>query len=185
MNNLELLTVDSGQQMAELFSKIEFFEIYLECFAQPPYEEYFTAEEVAALFKSYGDKGLIIICMDAELSRCAGFVAAVPVAAETEIAAIARANGLEPADYYFLADVGVGKAYRHRHIFTNMEQELRRKIADKGILSRTQKENIASLKAHKKLGYRIVPGMTQFVTYKHLSGEIRQDERIFLKYLPK
>lgn len=185
MNNLELLTVDSGQQMAELFSRIEFFEIYLECFAQPPYEEYFTAEEVAGLFRSYGDKGIIIICLDVELSRCAGFVAAVPVTADAEIAAIARANGLEPADYWFLEDVGVGKAYRHRHIFSNMAQELRQKIAGKGILSRTQKDNIPSLKAHKKLGYRIVQGMTQLVTYKHLSGEIRQDERIFMKYLPK
>ena len=185
MNNLELLTVDSGQQMAELFTKIEFFEIYTECFAQPLYEEYFTAEEVVTLFRSYGDRGLIIICMDTELSRCAGFVAAVPVTEDAEIAAIVKTNGLEPADYWLIEEVGVGKAYRHRHIFANMEQELRQKIAAKGILSRTQKENIASLKAHKKLGYRIVPGMTQLVTYKHLSGEVRQDERIFLKYLPK
>lgn len=185
MNNLELLTIDSGQRMAALFTEIELYEIYLECFSQPPYEEYFTADEVARLFRSYADKGLIVLCMDSELARCAGFLAAVPLKDDVEIARIAQNNGINPEDYWFLEEGGVGKAYRHRQIFSSMEQELRRKISAKGIVSRTKATNTASLKAHKKLGYRIVQGMTQLVTYKHLSGEIRQDERIFMKYLPK
>ncbi|SDO98683.1 hypothetical protein [Selenomonas ruminantium] len=185
MNNLELLTIDSGQRMAELFSKIELYEIYLECFAQPPYEEYFTADEVAGLFRSCADKGLIVLCMDSELQRCAGFLAAIPLKNDEEIAQIAKDNGLDPEDYWFLEEGGVGKAYRHRQVFSSMEQEVRRKIPVKGILSRTKATNTASLKAHKKLGYRIVQGMTQTVTYKHLSGEIRQDDRVFMKYWPK
>ena len=46
MNNLELLPVDSGKKMAELFAKVELFGTYMECFALPPYEEHFTAAEV-------------------------------------------------------------------------------------------------------------------------------------------
>ena len=50
MNNLEILTVNSGREMAELFAKIELFETYTECFALPPYEKQFTAAEVEQLF---------------------------------------------------------------------------------------------------------------------------------------
>ncbi len=185
MNNLELLTVDSGQEMADLFAKIELYEIYLECFAQPPYEEYFTAADVQQLFARYADKGLIIFCMDSELYRCAGFLAAVPLAADQEVAQIAQTHGLPVDEYWFLEEGGVGKAYRHRQIFSSMEQEMRQKIPVKGLLSRTKTTNTASLKAHKKLGYRMVPGMTQLVQYRHLSGDMRQDERVFMKYLPK
>lgn len=185
MNNLELIAVDSSQQMAELFERIELYETYLECFAQPPYEESFTAGEVAALFNDIADKGLIIICIDIELGRCAGFVAAVPLKDDENVAPIAQNQGLNLEDYWFLEEVGVGKAYRHRHIFSSMEQELRQKLGTKGLLSRTRADNVPSLKAHKKLGYRLVPDMTQLVTYKHISGEVRQDERVFMKYYPK
>ena len=77
MNNLELITVETGEKMAELFAKVELYEIYMECFAQPPYEEVFTADEVQQLFAQYADKGRIILCLDSELDRCAGFLAAV------------------------------------------------------------------------------------------------------------
>ena len=185
MNNLELLPVDSGKKMAELFAKVELFETYMECFALPPYEEQFTADEVQQLFARYAEKGLIILCMDTELYRCAGFFAAVPLSEDQEVAQIAQASGLNVADFWFVEEVGVGKAYRHKQIFSTMEQELRKMIPVQGLLSRTKKINTASLKAHKKLGYRIVPGVRQVVKYQHLSGEERQDERVFMKYWPK
>lgn len=185
MNNLELITVDSGKKMVDLFAKIELYEVYLECFAQPPYEEVFSAAKVADVFARCADKGLIILCLDAEIDRCAGFLAAVPLAEDKEVAELAAAQGLKGEDFWFLEEGGVGKAYRHRKIFSSMEQEMRGKIPVKGLLSRTKTENVASLKAHKKLGYRVIPGMTQLVNYQHLSGENRQDERIFLKYWPK
>ncbi len=185
MNNLEILTVNSGREMAELFAKIELFETYTECFALPPYEEQFTAAEVEQLFAQYANKGMIILCLDTELYRCAGFVASVPLEEDPEVAQIARNHGLNTADFWFLEEVGVGKAYRHKQIFSSMEQELRRRIPVWGVLSRTKTINTASLKAHKKLGYRIVQGMTQVVKYQHLSGEQRQDERVFMRYWPK
>lgn len=185
MNNLELITVDTGEKMAELFAKVELYEIYMECFAQPPYEESFTAAETQQLFARYADKGLIILCLDSELDRCAGFLAAVPLAEDEEVARIAANHGLKVEDYWFLEEGGVGKAYRHRQIFSSMEQEMRTKIPVKGLLSRTKAINHASLKAHKKLGYRVIQGMTQLVEYQHLSGETRQDERVFMRYFPK
>ena len=185
MNNLELITVDSEKEMVDLFAKIELYEVYLECFAQPPYEEVFSATEVAEIFARCADKGLIILCLDAELDRCAGFLAAVPLADDKEVAKLAAEKGLSIEDFWFLEEGGVGKAYRHRKIFSSMVQEMRGKVPVKGLLSRTRTDNTASLKAHKKLGYRLVPGMTQKITYQHLSGEIRQAERIFLKYWPK
>ena len=185
MNNLELITVETGEKMAELFAKVELYEIYMECFAQPPYEEVFTADEVQQLFAQYADKGRIILCLDSELDRCAGFLAAVPLVEDEEVARIAANHGLNVEDYWFLEEGGVGKAYRHRQIFSSMEQEMRTKIPVKGLLSRTKTINLASLKAHKKLGYRVVQGMTQLVKYQHLSGEMRQDERVFMKYLSK
>lgn len=185
MNNLELLPVDSGKKMAELFARVELFETYMECFALPPYEEHFTAAEVEQLFARYAEKGLIILCLDTELYRCAGFLAAVPLTEDQEVAQIAQESGLNAADFWFLEEGGVGKAYRHKQIFSSMEQEMRQRIPVQGLLSRTKKINTASLKAHKKLGYRIVPGMTQVVKYQHLSGEERQDERVFMKYWPK
>ena len=185
MNNLELITVETGEKMAELFAKVELYEIYMECFAQPPYEEVFTADEVQQLFAQYADKGRIILCLDSELDRCAGFLAAVPLAEDKEVARIAANHGLNVEDYWFLEEGGVGKAYRHRQIFSSMEQEMRTKIPVKGLLSRTKTINLASLKAHKKLGYRVVQGMTQLVKYQHLSGEMRQDERVFMKFWPK
>ena len=185
MNNLELLPVDSGKKMAELFARVELFETYMECFALPPYEEHFTAAEVEQLFARYAEKGLIILCLDTELYRCAGFLAAVPLAEDQEVAQIAQENGLNADDFWFLEEGGVGKAYRHKQIFSSMEQEMRCRIPVQGLLSRTKKINTASLKVHKKLGYRIVQGMTQVVKYQHLSGEERQDERVFMKYWPK
>lgn len=185
MNNLELRTVDSEQEMVDLFAKIELYEVYMECFAQPPYEEFFSASEVVEIFASCADKGRIILCLDTELDRCAGFLAAVPLAEDEEVSKLAKAQGLNVDDFWFLEEGGVGKAYRHRKIFSGMEQEMRGKIPVKGLLSRTRTDNTASIKAHKKLGYRLVPGMTQKITYQHLSGEMRQDERIFLKYWPK
>ena len=185
MNNLELITVDSEKEMVDLFTKFELYEVYMECFAQPPYEEVFSASQVADIFAGCADKGLIILCLDVELDRCAGFLAAVPLAENKEVAKLAEAQGLNADAFWFLEEGGVGKAYRHRKIFSSMEQEMREKIPVKGLLSRTRTDNTASIKAHKKLGYRLVPGMTQKVTYQHLSGEIRQDERIFLKYWPK
>lgn len=185
MNNLELITVNTGQEMADLFAKVELYEIYMECFAQPPYEEYFTAAETQQLFARYADKGRIILCLDSELDRCAGFLAAVPLAEDKEVSQIAESHGLQVEDYWFLEDGGVGKAYRHRQIFSSMEQEMRKQIPVRGLLSRTKTSNTASLKAHKKLGYRMVQGMTQLVKYQHLSGKMRQDERVFMKYWPK
>ncbi len=185
MNNLELLPINTGKKMADLFDEIELYETYMECFAQPPYEEYFTADEVRKLFARYADKGLIILCLDAELDRCAGFLAAVPVAEDREVAQIAAQHGLAVEEYWFLEEGGVGKSYRHRQIFSTMEQEMRKEIPVKGLLSRTKTTNHASLKAHKKLGYRVVQGMTQLVHYQHISGEMRQDERVFMKYYPK
>ena len=185
MNNLELLTVNSGKEMVDLFTKIDFYETYLECFALPPYEEYFTADEVENLFERYADKGLIILCIDTELYRCAGFLAAIPLSEDAEVAQIAKNSGLHVEDFWFLEEGGVGKAYRHKQIFSSLEQEMRIRVPVPGLISRTKTINTASLKAHKKLGYRIVPGMSQVVKYQHLSGENRQDERVFMKYWPK
>ena len=181
INNLEFITVDNPVSMAELFAKTQLFETYLECFSEPPYEEYFTAEEVEKLFKNYADKGLIIFCLDQEIYRCAGFLAAVPLAKNEAVAAIAAENGLAINDYWFIEEVGVGKAYRKHQIFSDMESELRKKIDVPKLLSRTKTINEASLAAHKKLGYEIIPNMTQRIEYQHLSGEIRSDDRVFME----
>lgn len=180
MNNLEFITVDKASKMAELFAKVQLFEVYRECFSEPPYEEYFTAAEVEKLFESYADKGLIIICLDKELYRCAGFLAAVPLSQDETVAAIAAEHGLQVSDYWFLEEGGVGKSYRKHQIFAAMEEELRAKITVPLLLSRTKTINKASLKAHFKIGYKIIDGMTQRVEYQHISGEIRSDDRVFM-----
>lgn len=176
-----ILFMPSLAEFKKIFPSV--YAAYADCFGKPPYDEYFAPNAVKDMFEGYIRNGILLLAYDETLEECVGFMAAVPLRLDEEVADIAVQYGLNAEDWWFIADFGVVSSHRKRGLAFKLGQALLGYIPAKNILSRTNERNIASIAAHRKLGFSLVADMEQVVESKRIDGSYRKDRRIFMRYL--
>lgn len=174
--------MESSEKLQHVLDDGSVFDLYNACFADPPYEEFYSEEKIRSLFLSYWEKGLLLFCFEREKKEIIGFAAAVPLKYETEISELSKSYGYDPFNDWYSADLGIKKGFRRKGIATQMVKSLIQYIPSKRLIMRTQENNVASQACHMKLGFRIIEGMEQDVSIERISGDVKVDKRIFLSY---
>lgn len=153
-------------------------ETYQKVFAGPPYFENFTREEVRRYFRDYFKNGLILIARDEK--GILGFAAAVDVLSETTIAKLAVEKGIDIERCAYIAELGVDENNRRKGVGISLVEELLMALPDERTLLRTNKDNYPAISLYQRLGFSIVPEMTELVKQRRVDGEEFIDERIFM-----
>lgn len=182
MQNLHYIQMKEKEELYSLLDKGLILKLYKDCFKEPPYEEVFDETEINAIFFKYLEKGVLMFCSKDTRENIIGFVAAVPLKYEKEVAELAKNHGYDPSTDWYYADVGVAKEFRKNGIGQNLATQLIKIIPANKIIMRTQEKNAASIACHIDVGFKIVDGMYQNIEKKRTSGIKEADKRIFLCY---
>lgn len=182
MHNLHYIQMKEREDLYSLLNKGIIYKLYEDCFKDPPYEEVFTKTDINAIFLKYLEKGVLMFCAKENKENIIGFVAAIPLKYEEEVADLAKNYGYNPSTDWYYADVGVAKEFRGNGIGRYLAKELIHLIPANKIIMRTQEKNVASLACHKEVGFKIIDGMSQRIEKERTSGITEEDERIFLCY---
>lgn len=182
MNNLHYIKMIERTDLYSLLNKGIIYKLYEDCFKDPPYEEVFTEADINSIFLKYLEKGILLFCAKDNMENIIGFVAAIPLKYEEEVADLAKNFGYNPSTDWYYADVGVAKEFRGNGIGQNLAKKLIQLIPANKIIMRTQEKNAASLACHKEVGFNIIDGMSQHIEKERTSGIKEEDKRIFLWY---
>jgi ribosomal protein S18 acetylase RimI-like enzyme len=180
MMELDFLQVQTEDELRTRLAGGDVTRLYQACFAEPPYEELCEAAFIEEQFLQYVQNGILLLGQDAATKEIVSFLAATPLCCAAEIAALAEPYGFDPQKDWYLADLGVSKAHRRNGIAQKMGRKMLSLIPAQRVLMRTQENNTPSQVCHQKMGFSIVPGMTQFVQTLRITGETKTDKRIFL-----
>ncbi|MDH5533726.1 MAG: GNAT family N-acetyltransferase [Candidatus Pacebacteria bacterium] len=175
----QIKRVESSEELAQVFSQ-GLTELYQEIFADPPYEESFTKEEVQSYFELYFLSGIFLSCEDIESGEVIGFAAAIPLILEDVIAKLAQEYDFNPETDWYFADLGVKKSYRRQKLATQLVSQLIGEISGKQVIMRTSENNIASQRVNQQVGFELVEGMVQDVKQMRQDCSEQTDRRIFL-----
>lgn len=182
MQNLHYIQMKEQEELYSLLNKGLILKLYKDCFRDPPYEEDFKEEEINSIFLKYLKEGVLMFCYNDNMENIIGFVAAIPLKYEKEVAGLAQNRGYDPSIDWYYADVGVAKEFRGNGIGKYLATELIKLIPANKIIMRTQEKNTASLACHRKVGFEIIDGMYQIIKRNRISGIKEEDKRIFLCY---
>ena len=182
MYNLQYIQMKEKADLYSLLNKGIVYKLYEDCFKDPPYEEVFTETDISSIFLKYLEKGVLMFCAKENKENIIGFVAAIPLKYEEEVADLAKNYGYDPSTDWYYADVGVAKEFRGNGIGRYLAKELIQLIPAGKIIMRTQEKNAASLACHKEVGFKIIDGMSQSIEKERTSGIKEKDKRIFLCY---
>ncbi len=171
--------VKTAEELNDAFNR-GLVELYQAVFADPPYEEQFTPEEVKSFFELYFMQGVLMLARE-NTQNVIGFSASVPLVLEQEIAKIAEQFGIDPEQVWYFADLGVNHEYRRQKIAQALVQAMIAETPADTLLMRTSENNIASQRVNQGVGFEIVDGMEQYVEQTRQSGEVQSDRRIFLR----
>ncbi|MEO8581978.1 MAG: GNAT family N-acetyltransferase [Patescibacteria group bacterium] len=171
--------VMTAEELNEAFNK-GLIELYQAVFADPPYEEKFTPEEVKDVLQLYFMQGVLMLCRE-DAQSVIGFSASVPLVLEQEIATIAQNFDIDPETVWYFADLGVSKEHRRKKIAQSLVVALLGETPVDTLLMRTSENNIASQRVNQSVGFEIIDGMEQHVQQTRQNGEVESDRRIFLK----
>lgn len=167
------------EELNDAFNK-GLIELFQAVFADPPYEESFTADEVREAFELYYTEGVLLLSRAADQS-VNGFAASIPLVLEAQIAALAEKFGMSAEDTWYFADLGVAHASRGQGLATALVLGLIGQTPADTMLMRTSEDNVRSLAVNKKVGFVEVDGMEQFVEQQRQDGSVKKDRRIFLR----
>ena len=185
MPDISIEQIYFGDKFADIFTRYNIFDLYHECFSKPPYEEQFNVEQVYCVFEQYVSHGILLLGKETKSKKCVAFAAAIPLKYEREVSLIASQYGLNIEEYWYAADLGVANDYR-RHGFANkIVINMISKIPVSKIIMRTQENNFASQQCNMKIGFKPIIDMRQTVQAPRTTGDVREDNRIFLEYIKK
>lgn len=171
--------VQTAEELNDAFNR-GLVELYQAVFADPPYEEKFTPEEVKSFFELYFLQGVLMLARE-NTQNVIGFSASIPLVLEQEIAKIAENFGIDPETVWYFADLGVAHEYRRQKIAQALVQALIAETPADTLIMRTSENNIASQRVNQGVGFEIVDGMEQFVDQQRQDGTVKADRRIFLQ----
>ena len=163
--------------------------LYRRVFAEPPYNEDFTDDQVYQEFQdTLKQDGLIFTATEKQgLDRVLGFVSSLPLSRVPEVAS--SVSGIVDADKaaYFAED-GVDKAYRRQGISSIMKNTLVQANWMSGaehIVLRTSDQNYRQAAAVTRGGGRVISNVFQNVASTRQGGEVMQDRRAFYLFTPE
>lgn len=171
--------VQTAEELNDAFNR-GLIELYQAVFADPPYEEKFTPEEVKSFFELYFLQGVLMLARESA-QNVIGFAASIPLVLEEEIARIAENFGIDPEAVWYFADLGVNHEYRRQKIAQSLVQALIAETPADTLLMRTSENNIASQRVNQGVGFEIIEGMEQLVDQTRQDGTVKADRRIFLQ----
>jgi len=153
-------------------------KLYQDVFADPPYNELFTEQEVENLFGEYVESGKVVIARDQE--KIIGFGAAIPLNKRPELCSV-LADYVDVDKAWYMSELGVDTDYRRNGIAKSLVEERLREIpANAEVVMRTSVDNLASRALYESLGFELISGCIQNVSQERVSGEVVEDQRLFL-----
>lgn len=172
--------VYSSEQMNQALKKEGLIELYKKVFAGPPYFESFNDQEIQGYFQEYLADGIVYLARNGK--KIIGFGACVSLESQKTLAELARKNGIDPKNVWYMADLGVDSEYRENGIGKRLvESRIQAVPEGSEIIMRTSENNIASKNLYLSLGFEEVIGMEQEVEQERIGGVLKRDRRIFLK----
>jgi len=157
-------------------------ELYQQVFADFPYNEKFSVEEVKSAFEATLNAGGLIFTASAPDNRkTIAFVSSVPLRAEPSISDVVKSVVDLQTTSYFSED-GVAQAWRRQNISTNMKDMLLTAnylLGYDNVILRTSLYNYPQIASVSKSGGVVISEISQDVESKRGDGTISSDKRIF------
>lgn len=191
----QIIRVSNLKQLSKAFGE-GLIELFQEIFAAPPYEEYFTNEEVEKPFTTYALTGILYLAYrDDEL---VGFCAALPFIESSIYEAEIEGNTgdlhilskeylqthfhLAPKSTWYMAELGVRKNFRRRGLGRCLIQTSIDTLEPnvQNILLDTSEESIDIQSLYSSFGFQLVPGKVRHVSQRRQDGKVRKDKRVFM-----
>lgn len=163
--------------------------LYRRVFAEPPYNEDFTNDQVYGEFQdTLKQDGLVFMATEKQgLDRVLGFVSSLPLTRVPEVAT-SVAGAVDPDKAAYFAEDGVEKDYRRKGISSLMKNMLIQANWMSGadhIVLRTSDQNYRQAAAVTKAGGQVISGAFQHVASPRQGGQIMQDRRAFFLFTPE
>ncbi len=158
--------------------------LYQTVFADPPYNEKFSADEVENIFTSYFQDGGTIFIANDKTGKPTAFVASTPLKSDFNLAAIVGNHVNIDRTAYFSED-GVDKNLRQKGVSAEMKSLLLATCGQKGfetLLLRTSIYNYKQISAVNKAGGYVIAKLFQQVASTRSDGTMTQDARSFYKF---
>lgn len=161
-------------------------KLYQDVFAEAPYFEKFTIDEIKDDFQAcLRDRGNILVARDpAKDFAPVAFISAVPLKSKFNLAA-AVVPHVDPAKAAYLAEDGVAPAYRCKGLSSNMKKLLMEACSLEGftqMLIRTSQSSYNQINSINKTGGTVIPGLIQDVDSTRLDGTVTSDKRALYVY---
>ena len=165
----KLIQVTNEAQLTQFF-EVGLIQLYQGVFADYPYFEKFTPEEVKQIFREYlSGGGLIFILMNNQ-----------------ELIGFAAGTYLENCSpgFFYIADLGVKKEHRRQgkgilliQTLMSWAQEMYPNLT--AFLLRTTIRNQPAINLYTKLGFSEIPNLYQEAVQTRQNGQLQSDTRIF------
>jgi ribosomal protein S18 acetylase RimI-like enzyme len=192
----EIVQADSCQDLDKAFS-CGLISLYKDIFSDPPYEEYFSDDDVISMFYSYfEDEIKYPLILFAYLEQeIIGFCTAVPLneswpdfevidfhqnLSRSCYEYFNRAFNATSENTWYLDDLGVRKDKRKQGIGTRLIRTCLAKLHSKSIFLRTSDSNNQAQQLYCNLGFSHIDGLFTLVSHKRSDGSVREDRRIIM-----
>jgi ribosomal protein S18 acetylase RimI-like enzyme len=194
--NYAIVRANSLHDLDEAFS-CGLINLYQDIFSDPPYEEYFSDDDVISMFRSYFEKEIeTSLVLFTYLEReIIAFCMAVPLNErwlDFEIIDFNKNTSHNCHDYFksnfnstsentwYLDDLGVRKDSRRRGIAKCLLQSCLTELSSKNVFLRTSDSNNKAPLLYQNLGFSSIDGIFTLVSQKRLDGSVREDRRIIM-----
>jgi ribosomal protein S18 acetylase RimI-like enzyme len=157
-------------------------QLYADVFADPPYNENFSTDEVRNIFQGYlKDRGLILVA-GRDVLQPQAFIVATPCQSD-----FARICGVKEQDIpktAYIAEDGVHASMRRLGVSSMMKREILNMLSQCGytdVLLRTSEQNTPQIRAVEKIGGTRLPNAKQTVERITKFGKV-MDKSCFFRF---
>lgn len=191
-----IVRANTLQDLDEAFS-CGLIKLYQDIFADQPYEEYFSNDDVISMFHSYfeseiKDSLVLFAYLERELIA---FCMAVPMnenRLDFEIIDFnknishncyeyfKRTFNSTPENTWYLDDLGVRKDKRRRGVAKRLLKTCLTELNSNNVFLRTSDSNNQAQLLYQNLGFRHINGLYTQVSHKRLDGSVKEDRRIIM-----
>jgi hypothetical protein len=163
--------------------------LYQQVFAEPPYHESFSEEDVLGFFAETLKAGgfIFTVSLKNEFNKISGFVSSLPLAAKKPVADHVRGI-LDVEKTAYFAEDGIAKALRRNGISGVMKRlllESNQLAGYEQVLLRTSIESYPQISAVTKAGGKVIADLFQQVASPKQGGTIALDTRVFYLFAGK
>lgn len=194
-SDFKIFQVTNVEQIKEAL-KTGLIQLYQEIFAEPPYQEYFSKDEVISLFTSYTTEGILLLSYLQNI--VIGFCATVPFTKsaiygeEIEVSkgvshilstiCLKESFGLDPKSTWYMADLGVRKDQRQRGLAHQLIKVSLNALEHnvKNVLLDTSEDSVQVQSLYHSCGFQLIPNKAREVAQMRQDGIVKTDRRLFM-----